>query len=201
MEGISRIWNPQSKDKTLPFIITPYHDGSVDQDQDQDFAPPPPPPKDPGYRANNSPYGSAGLGQPSQASLLPPKATPNTPSTPAGSRWQNLANVLTATQKMGGGFISPSSSQVSLAVPGAGDAQTAPSVAGSASAGSKFNFKLPKLKRKPSRTLAAEINAISTEEDASTSSHLPDGDESISSPWGFKVGDPFPMHASPSNCC
>ncbi|KAG8944037.1 hypothetical protein FRC04_002232 [Tulasnella sp. 424] len=190
MEGISRIWNPQSRDKNLPFIITPYQDGSGDQDQDQDFAPPPPPPKDPGYRGNNSPYGSAGFGQPSQSSLLPPKATPNTPNTPAGSRWQNLANVLTATQKMGGGFISPSSSQVSLAVPGAGDGQTAaPSVAGSASAGSKFNFKLPKLKRKPSRTLAAEISAISTEEEASTStsSHLQqDGDESISSPWGFK---------------
>ncbi|KAG8999250.1 hypothetical protein FRB90_012124 [Tulasnella sp. 427] len=184
MEGITRIWNPQSKDKGLPYIITPYHDGPYSPDDDQDQPPPPPPPKDPGYRSNNSPYGSSGFGYPSQSSLLAPKGGPNTPQTPGGSRWQNLASsALTAKQKVAAGFISPSSSQVSLAVPGAGDT---PPATGSSPGGSKFNFKLPKLKRKPSRTLTAETSATSTEEDSSTLSHRQEGDESISSPWGFK---------------
>ncbi|KAG8938279.1 hypothetical protein FRC00_000375, partial [Tulasnella sp. 408] len=186
MEGISRLWNPQSKDKNLPFIITPYSDGPAYQDEDQDSAPPPPPPKDPGYRPTNSPYGSSGFGQPSQTSLLAPKGVPNTPNTPGASRWQNLASsALAASQKVTGGFASPSSSQVSLAVPGAaGDASS--SAGAGSSSGGKFNFKLPKLKRKPSRTLTAETNATSTEEESSTVSHRQDGDESISSPWGFK---------------
>ncbi|KIO16256.1 hypothetical protein M407DRAFT_232811 [Tulasnella calospora MUT 4182] len=186
MEGITRLWNPQSRDKNLPFIITPYQDGELHQDEDQDCAPPPPPPKDPGYRSNNSPYGSPGFGQPSQSSLLAPKGVPNTPNTPGASRWQNLASsALAASQKMTGSFVSPSSSQISLAVPGARDASTASSAAGSSSGG-KFNFKLPKLKRKPSRTLTAETYATSTEEESTTLSHQQTGDESISSPWGFK---------------
>ncbi|KAG8904147.1 hypothetical protein FRC01_008850, partial [Tulasnella sp. 417] len=188
MDGITRLWNPQSRDKNLPFIITPYHDGPLDQDADQDSAPPPPPPKDPGYRPNNSPYGSSGFGQPSQTSLLAPKGVPNTPNTPAASRWQNLASsALAASQKVTGGFVSPSSSQVSLAVPG-DTASTISSVAAgsSSSSGGKFIFKLPKLKRKPSRTLTAETSATSTEEESTTHSHRPDGDGSISSPWNFQ---------------
>ncbi|KAG8963521.1 hypothetical protein FRC03_002878 [Tulasnella sp. 419] len=152
---LSRLWGGKSNSNLQATTSSTTHHTTDDESD----VPPAPPPKDNSYNSfhKNSPYGNHH--NPSSTSLL---------TTTGSSRWHNLVG---QAQEFGSRLISPAASQVSLAVPPGGTpphGQAGPST----SPQPKSKFKLPLLRRKPSKT-----PSIATDDS---------GDSSISTPWNFK---------------